>query len=91
MFRRVFHIRLSIIMVILKRAKFRKVSGGKIIYLPEVHNMDQGLIPNHFDHLCNDNHNVHSERQCHQGYCIPPKCHHGTGAVSGCVEALNEI
>ena len=33
----------------------------KIIYLPKVRNMDQGLIPNHYDHLCIDSHRVDSE------------------------------
>lgn len=48
----------------------------EIIYLPKVHNKDQGQIPNHYDHLCIDNHRVDSEGLCPQEDCILPKHHH---------------
>ena len=32
-----------------------------IIDLPKGHNMDQDLVPNHYDHLCIDSHRVDSE------------------------------
>ena len=61
-----------------------------IINLPKVHNMDQGLVPSHYDHLCIDSHRVDFEEQCHQEDCIPPKHHHEIGVVGGYVGALSE-
>ena len=51
-------------------------------YLPKVHNMDRGLIPNRYDHLCIDNHRGDSEGLCPQEEdCIPPK-HHRDSVMS---------
>lgn len=52
--------------------------------------MDQGLVPNHCDHLCIDSHRVDSEGQCHQEGCTPPKYHHEIGVMSADVRALSE-
>lgn len=52
--------------------------------------MDQGLVPNHYDHLCIDIHRVDSEGQCRREDCIPPKHHHEIGVMSAHVRALSE-
>jgi hypothetical protein len=51
--------------------------------------MDQGLVPNHCDHLCIDSHRVDSEGECHQED-IPPKLHHEIGVMSANVGAPSE-